>query len=308
MDFPPHAFTLRQLQYIVAVAETGSFSNAALACHVSQPSLSAQVAKVEEALGTVLFERMARGAELTGAGRGLLPFMRDLLRGADDIANRADRERRSDRVSLRVGVLPTVAPYLLAPWVDALADKMPNTTVFWEEATTASVERSVVSGRMDAAVIADPPSISGLEHRSVGSEDFVVLVAANHPQTEAMSLDELSSETVLLLAEGHCLSDQTLALCLRPEARLSPFRATSLPTLVQMVAAGNGVTVLPISAVGVETAGGRVRALPFRGAHPHRVLRMIWRGSNPLAPTVHRLGDALGDVLQACAGRATMSR
>lgn len=297
MSGRPHAFSLRQAQYIVAVAETRGFGTAAAMCHVSQPSLSAQVGKVEETLGTLLFERLARGVQLTPAGHAVLPRFRALVHAADDVADTVRLLSDPSALTVRMGVIPTVAPYVLPRLADALRADPRCPTLHWIERRTETAEQSVLDGSMDAALTADAPSLPGLAGETVGFERFVVIVPTAHPLTGTVPRGALDSLPVLLLEEGHCLRDQAVELCLREAMVSSPYSATSLPTLVQMVASGLGVTVLPESAVPIETASGRLRAVPFDDPAIGRSLRLIWRVDSPIAPVLTPIRDALAQVL-----------
>ncbi len=274
-------FTLRQLQYAVAVADTGGFGRAATLCAVSQPSLSAQVAKLEALLDVQLFERQPRGVHLTPAARELLPALRALLGQADQLQRRAQALADPAAVTLRVGVIPTVAPYLLGPVVTAMgADPL---RVHWLELQTADAEAALAAGELDAVVLADPPAPGAVEDRVIGWEPFVLLVPQDHAASGPVRLDTLAPGELLLLEQGHCLRDHTRSLCRLPGALASPYRATSLPTVVQMVAQGLGVTVLPAMAVPHEGQRPGLRTLPLAGRRAGRTLRIAWRSG-----TAHR--------------------
>jgi len=271
-------FSLRQVQYAVAVAEVGAFGEAAARCGVSQPSLSAQVAKLEDVWGVQLFERNPRGVLVTPAGRALLGWARALLDAGLDLDGQVQALGEPWAVPLSVGVIPTVAPYLLPEAVTELALRQPGGQVHWRELQTARCEDALAAGELDAIVIADASTQAGTADHVLGFEPFVAVVPASHPLQGPVTVAQLSSESVLLLDDGHCLRDHTMALCLEPGVSTSPYRATSLPTLVQMVSAGLGVSVLPSSAVAVEVARADVRIVPFTTeARAGRVLRVVWR-------------------------------
>jgi len=291
-------FTLRQLQYAVAVAEHGGFGVAAEACGVSQPSLSAQVAKLEGVFGVQLFERRPREVVVTGAGRLLLERARVVMRAAHDLEDAVVAVGSPWSVPLAVGVIPTVAPYLLPPVATELASERPEARVHWQELQTHECEEALATGPLDAAVIADAPGGHGMVDHPIGFEPFVVVVPADHPLQGPVSVAQLSEASVLLLEDGHCLRDHTMDLCLEPGATTSPYRATSLPTLVQMVAAGLGVSVLPSSAVAVEGARARVRVLPF-AAPAGRTLRLVWRQQTSRAEELELVARCFSAALSA---------
>jgi LysR family hydrogen peroxide-inducible transcriptional activator len=292
--FRDHPFTLRQLQYVVAVAHTGGFGSAAQACGVSQPSLSAQVAKVEDALGVPLFERTPRAIRLTPEGQALLPELLRLLAQCDDLVEHAGELRDPDTATLRIGVIPTVAPYLLPAAVRSLGKGLPKLTVHWIEAQTAEVEAALAARELDAGIIADPPSLAGMVEREIGRDRFLLLVSDQDPKLERRAKpSDLAGRALLLLADGHCLRDHAMDVCMREGAIESPYRATSLSTLVQMVGAGLGVTLLPSSALAVESARAPVRAVPFREPAPGRTLRLVWPEHARRAPLLERVAERL---------------
>ena len=273
LDAPPPPFTLRQLQYAVAVADTLSFRKAAERCRVAQPSLSAQVAALEKALGVALFERDRRRVLVTAAGRELLDRARRVLVGSDDLLDAA--RRLSDPLAgmVRVGVIPTISPYLLPSVTPVLHAKYPRLTIVWVEDRTAVLTEQLTSGALDAALLAIEAEVGDFEHEVVATDPFVfaaapgdALAAGKRP----MGLAELKGARVLLLDDGHCFREQALEVCSRARARELEVRATSLPTLTQMVARGLGVTLLPLLAVATEAgrAGLAIRRFAEPGAAP----------------------------------------
>jgi LysR family hydrogen peroxide-inducible transcriptional activator len=296
-------FTLRQLQYVAAVAAEGGFGVAAERCAVSQPSLSAQVAKVEERLGVVLFQRTARGVRPTTEGEVLLVRIRELL----DRARALDAEARAladpEAAMLRIGVIPTVAPYLVPAAVRALGRDLPRVTVHWIEARTAGVEVALERGELDAGLLATAPTPSGLVDRRLGRDPFVLAAPGERAVPEGLSLEDIPPAELLLLEEGHCLRDQALAACGRG-GYASQYRATSLTTLVQMVASGLGFTVLPATAVPVELGRAEVRAWPL-ATEPGRDLRLVWPEDAPRGPLLERVAAALEGALRDVLRRAS---
>lgn len=285
-------FSLRQLQYAVAVADTGGFGTGAEVCGVSQPSLSAQVAKLESALGVQLFERGSRSVVLTVAGERLMRVFRDALTAGAAVEVAAATLRDPYAIPVRVAVIPTIAPYLLPSVVDALTpDRGPR--VHWLELQTQRAEEALSNGSVDALIIADPPVDPSLVVHKLGWEPFVTAVSRGVEGPSPVTMEWLHSRDVLLLDDGHCLREHAVSLCMLPSARESPYRATSLPTLVQMVSAGMGVSVLPAMAVENECSRSRIEVRRFAGATVGRTLRMAWRAHHPLGEILAELAGVI---------------
>jgi len=292
----PHPFSLRQLQYLVAVSESLSFRKAAEACRVSQPSLSAQLAQLEEALGVRVFERDRRRVIPTAAGKELIERARGLLLEADDLLGAAQLAGDPLTGTLRIGVIPTIAPYLLPSATPALRSAYPQLTALWVEDKTENLVRSLDAGTLDAALLALVPEIGDVESEVVADDPFVLATRPDDPlgkKSGPAKASELRDASVLLLDDGHCFRDQALAFCSSARAHELEFRATSLPTLAQMVAGGAGVTILPELAVPTEAqrAGLRIRA--FATPVPHRTLALVWRRRSPLAPALRKLASTI---------------
>lgn len=291
-----HPFTLRQLQYAAAVAETGGFRRAAELCHVSQPSLSAQLAQLEQALGVRLFERNRRRVFLTPAGETLLDRARRALTEADDLLTAARMIRDPLTGTLRIGVIPTVSPYLLPDVVAALRDKHPRLTVLWTEERTATLLRELAAGRLDAILLARVPGMEGLAQEIIAEDPFVLAGSPSHPLLRArrnLTAADLDGERVLLLEDGHCFRDQALEVCARASAQAADFRATSLSTLAQMAAGGSGLTLLPALSLPVENRRGELAVRRFAAPAPSRTLVLAWRSQSPLAPALHSLSRTM---------------
>ncbi|MFT6146473.1 MAG: LysR family hydrogen peroxide-inducible transcriptional activator [Myxococcota bacterium] len=294
-------FSLRQLQYAVAVSESGGFGTAAILCGVSQPSLSAQVAKLESALGARLFERSGRGVTLTGAGERLLPAFREALSSASRVHTVSVALRDPYALPVRIAVIPTIAPYLLPSVVDRIAQH-PGPTVHWLELQTHAAEHAVAIGQADAMVIADPPTDSGLAVRTLGWEPFMALVPQGSEGPNPVPMSWLQAQEVLLLEDGHCLREHAVSMCMLQVARESAFRATSLPTLVQMVSAGLGISVLPAMAVEMESARSRVEARAFTSGGIGRTLTMAWRRNHPVESVLEEVADHIERAVQGTVG------
>jgi LysR family hydrogen peroxide-inducible transcriptional activator len=291
-----HGFTLRQLQYVVAVADTMSFRRAAEHCNVSQPSLSAQVAEIESALGIALFERDRRGVVVTPAGQELVARARRMLVEADDFVETANRYIDPLAGTLRIGVIPTIGPYLLPRVVPALRKTYPRLMIVWMEDKTDSLVRSVTRGDLDAALLALEADVGDLEHHAIGTDPFVVAVPPGHKlgtSSAPVTRRELRGERLLLLDDGHCFRDQILDYCSSSQIEEVGFRATSLPTLAQMVSSGAGITLLPSIAVPAETFRSQLTIRPFSRPTPFRTIALGWRRRSALANTLHKIAQTL---------------
>jgi LysR family hydrogen peroxide-inducible transcriptional activator len=296
----PLPVSLRQLQYIIAVADLGGFRRAAEACHVAQPSLSAQVAQAERALGVQIFERNQRRVRLSTAGAAVVEQARRALVAAREVRELARHLADPFRRTLRVGVIPTVCPYLLPDITPALLKAFPDLTLTWSEERTGRLVRDVNEGAIDAAILALESDIGGLEHERLGRDVFVLAAAPRHPlmtSGKPVSPDVLDGETVLLLGDGHCFRDQALAMCAKSGASEAGFHATSLATLVQMVSAGPAVTLLPLLAVPVENRRGQLRVRPFVKPGPSRTLILAWRRHSAMREPFAKIAGVLRTAL-----------
>jgi len=302
MNLSSHPFSLRQLQYAVAVAETRNFRRAAEACHVSQPSLSAQLAEMEEALGVRLFERDRRGVLVTAAGEELLARARRVLLETDDLVDAGRRARDPFTGTLRIGVIPTISPYLLPAIVPKLRKRFPRLSLQWTEDKTEVLRDRLEAGRLDGALLALEANVGEVESEIIARDPFVLAMPRGHPlgQSEApVASKELREAQFLLLDDGHCFRDQALAYCSSTHANELDFRATSLPTLAQMVAAGAGVTLLPELAVTTENRRSELAVRRFSPPAPHRTIALVWRPRSPLGTALGHLSSAIREAYPA---------
>jgi LysR family hydrogen peroxide-inducible transcriptional activator len=292
---------LRDLQYLVALAETGHFGEAAERCHVSQPTLSAQIKKLEEYLGVQLFERQPRNVTVTDVGRRVVDRARQVVQGAEDIREIARASRDPLTGKLRVGLIPTIAPYLLPRVASRLRTRLPDLQLMLYEHQTAPLLQKLRAGELDLAILALPADTAGLSTRSLFAESFVVAMPRGHRLAARKRLKpgDLAGETLLLLEDGHCLRDQALDVCGSVAvSEEQDFRATSLETLRQMVASGLGVTLLPRLAAEGPIAGARgVEIRPFAPPSPSRLVGAVWRSSSTREPAIEAVCDVLAAAM-----------
>jgi LysR family transcriptional regulator, hydrogen peroxide-inducible genes activator len=286
--------TLKQLRYFDALARHGHFGRAAEACAISQPALSMQIKELEETLGGVLLERNARQVALTEFGQKLIQRVGDILRSVDELGDfaRASRDRLVGR--LRIGMIPTIAPYLLPKLIGNLAQMHPELDIHVRETLTPRLIQELAEGRLDTAILALPVSEPWLTEVGLFAENFLLVRPGPDEGTPVPSGEMLREMRLLLLEEGHCFRDQALSFC---KMRLSPPRevldASSLSTLVQMVGAGIGVTLIPEMAVAVETRSASVSVARFEDPQPSRTIGMVWRRTSPLAGQLLQISEAV---------------
>ncbi len=286
--------TLRQLRYFHALARHRHFGRAAEACAISQPALSMQIKEMEDALGGVLLERNARQVALTKFGEELAERVRDILRSVDELGDfaRASRDLLVGR--LRVGMIPTIAPYLLPTVIANLKRVHPELDVHVREALTAKLIQELAEGRLDTAIVALPVSEASLTEVALFAENFLLVRPGADAAKPVPSVESLREMRLLLLEEGHCFRDQALSFC---NMQSSPPRevldASSLSTLVQMVSAGIGVTLIPEMAVAVETRSASVSVARLENPQPARTVGMVWRKTSPLARQLIQISDVV---------------
>jgi len=291
--------SLRQLEYVVAVADVLGFRRAAERCHVSQPALSAQIQQLEAVLGVKLFERGTRRVMLTPAGEELVARARRVLTEAGDILSAASRLSDPFAGNLQLGVIPTVAPYVLPEVVPALVKQYPRLKLRLREDKTELLVRALDEGRLDAALLALVPELGDVEHAVIAEDPFVVAAPPGHAMAKLkqVRLQDLDEENVLLLEDGHCFRSQALTLCTRIGAREVDFRATSLTTLAQMVMSGEGaITLLPGLSVPNENRLGQLVVRPFAAPVPSRTIALVWRPGYPRADALRELAGTLRSV------------
>ena len=286
--------SIRQLRYFDALARHTHFGRAAEACAISQPALSMQIKELEAVLGGVLLERSARQVVLTRFGEELAKRVRDILRSVDELGDfaRASRDRLAGQ--LRIGMIPTIAPYLMPKVVGDLTRAHPELDIHVRETVTLNLIRELAEGRLDTAIVALPVSEPSLTEVALFSENFLLVRPGEDKLSPVPSVEKLREMRLLLLEEGHCFRDQALSFC---RMQSSPPRelldASSLSTLVQMVSAGIGVTLIPEMAVAVETRSASVCVARLKDPQPSRTIGMVWRKTSPLARQLLQISEVV---------------
>ena len=286
--------TLRQLRYFEALAHHRHFGQAAAACAISQPALSVQIRDLEADLGAPLFERAARQVRLTALGEACLTRAVAILRAVDELDDLARAAQGNLIGRLRLGVIPTAAPYLLPRLFGELAQSHEGIDIHIRETTTPRLTKELHEGKIDAAILALPVSEPALQEVALFDETFVFV----RPQTDADKPvpdgETLQKMRLLLLEEGHCFRDQALSFCnMQASVPRDGLDGSSLTTLVQMVGAGLGVTLIPEMAVPVETRSAAVCVARFADPQPRRTIGMVWRKSSPLSEQFLRIAETV---------------
>lgn len=301
--------TVRQMQYFQALAETQHFGKAARLAGVSQPALSAQIAEMEERLDCRLFERSNRAVRMTEEARLLQPRIERILGDIRDLESSARRGRRAMEGRFRLGIIPTVAPYLLPHLLPVLRARHPGLQTELREAVTDSLVEETVTGGLDAFVAALPIDRAGLIAEPLFEDRFFLAVPPDDPgfASPPVPPESPALERLMLLEEGHCLRDQALAVCgqVKPVA-MARYGATSLTTLLQMVAHGMGITLIPEMAIAAGEETGKLRVVPFASPQPSRMICLAWRRNSPRGDECRTLADLIREAQPA--GAAAESR
>jgi LysR family hydrogen peroxide-inducible transcriptional activator len=289
--------TLRQLEYLVAVADHLHFRKAAESVHVSQPALSTQIQQLEQLMGVRFFERSRRRVLLTPAGREASERARALLALAGDWVEAVRSQGDPLRGELRLGVIPTVAPYLLPRVLPAVRHKFPELRIYLREGTTARLVEMLGEGSLDLLLLALEADLGGAETLPLFDDPFLVAAPAAHPLATGRRVREadLAAQEVMLLEDAHCLSAQALSVCRRAGLHAAgDFRASSLATLLAMVSGGLGVTLIPaLAAQSVKAQHRDLVLLPFAAPVPHRTIGLAWRPTSARKDGFRLLADAL---------------
>ena len=292
---------IRDLRYTAALAEHRHFGRAAQACFVGQPTLSAQIRKLEHELGVTLFERTRRSVRITPVGEEIVALARTLLATADLILETAKASLDPLSGPLRLGMIPTIGPYLTPTLLPSLRHGLPNVIFDLSEDTTETLERQLLDGQIDAAIIATETADPHLSEIMLFEEPFWIALPSNHvlADRDEVALQDIAAEELLLLEDGHCLRDQVISFCTEASGlgpRVNTYH-TSLMTLIALAGSGAGVTLVPALSLGgswVTDSGVAMRKEASRQAH--RAVRVVFRGSFPRRPLLEKLADIV------CAG------
>ncbi len=294
--------SIRQLEYAVALADALHFGHAAKACAVSQPGLSTQLQLLEEELGVQLFERSKRRVSITSAGASVIERARDVLRASDELVHAARASQGTLVGPLHLGVIPTVAPYLLPHWLPIVRRAFPQLKLILREDQTHRLVHDLGIGKVEILLLALPIDDEGIESMDLFEEPFLIAAPKTHRLAKQpihpVADSVLESEAVLLLEDGHCLRDQALSVCGRVGAsEAEDLRASSLTTLIQMVAHGWGITLLPASAAIDAKRVKDLRLIPFRKPAPSRRIGLVWRKTSARKNEFLELGALLRENL-----------
>lgn len=288
---------LRDLEYIVAVAKTQHFGKASQLCNVSQPTLSAQVKKLEDYLGVKIFERDNKNVMLTEYGRSIVAKAQEIVDAAERLKDTARNMQAPEQGQLKLGAFPTLAPFIFPLAVPALRQSFPKMQIFLTEEKTENLITQLKDGRLDTALLALPAEEDVFEYEILFEEPFYLALPPSHPLTEmeAVPLQMLANEDLLLLEDGHCLSGQTMEVCSWVGAqKFNTFRATSIETLRQMVAAGLGVTLVPELAVPRQEQNDIIYRPLINTPPPSRSIGLFWRKTSPFKTLYRDIARQIG--------------
>lgn len=291
--------TIKQFKYLESLARERNFARAAASCHISQPALSMQIRELEKELGTPLVERSRGAFALTPVGCEVVRRARLILMATDDLVDYARHAARPMSGQLRLGVIPTVAPYLLPRALPLMRERFPEIGLELREAHTPTLLDELSGGSLDLLLLSLPVEAAGIETLPLFDDRFLLAVQAGSGIDDSRRVDPagLASERLLLLSEGHCLRDQALSLCrLADREAMGELGATSLATIVQMVANGLGVTLLPQMAVDAEIRNDRIALLRFQDPEPVRTIGLAWRRSTSRRREFEMIGEALEEL------------
>lgn len=294
---------LRDLRYLVAAADTEHFGRAAERCHVSQPTLSGQIKKLEDTLGVSLFERSHRTVVLTDAGREVAVHARKILNEVSALESLARSRQDPLTGDLRIGIIPTLCAYLLPHLLPLLQERFPDLHPVLFEETTARLLGRLHKHEIDAALLATNHKEDALADQHLFDEPLWVAMPADHQMSSKMAIDQrdLANVPLLLLAEGHCLADRVREICAlsSPNGRSADLRATSLETLLQLVSAGQGLTLVPRLAVEHSRAAeSGLRFVPLSMSQGYRQIRLVYRRSTSRMPALNALGAAVREAVE----------
>jgi len=289
--------SLRQLNYLTVLAEEEHFGRAAKRCFVTQSTMSAAIRELEETLGVKLFERTKRSVMLTPMGRRITDAASDILLRAEDLMDMAEADTEPLSGALHLGAIPTIGPYLLPGAMRLLGKTYPKLNLYLIEEQTETLLQNLRKGDLDVALIALPFDMTGLTAYSLGQDKFQLAVPGGHEllKQKTVKIEEIDPEMLLLLGEGHCLKTHALSACNLATGELrQTFQATSLGTLIEMVNAGLGITLLPEMAIRAGVLRGTtIKTLPIRNANEFRDIALVWRTTSARVEEFSLLGDVL---------------
>lgn len=289
--------SVKQLRYFESLARLGHFGRAAQDCSISQPALSVQIKDLEATLGAPLVERGPKKIRVTGLGEELAQRARDILRSVEELGDLARASHNPLIGRLRIGVIPTIAPYFLPAVIRALNVEYPDLDIRPREAVTERIIHDLLEAKLDVAIVALPVSEPNLHEELLFQEEFVLVRPEKDAAKPMPNSEKLRNMKLLLLEEGHCFRDQALSFCNISAANPRELmQASSLSTLVQMVGAGIGVTLIPDMAVQIDTQSAPVCVARFPSSPPTRSIGMVWRKSSPLSDQLMHLSKIVHDV------------
>ncbi|MCT8972503.1 hydrogen peroxide-inducible genes activator [Microbaculum marinisediminis] len=294
--------TLKQLKYLDALARERNYARAAASCHISQPALSMQIKELEAELGLVLVERGRGTFAMTEAGEEIVRRARSILRATDDLVDYARHADQPLSGTLRFGVIPTIAPYLLPRALPLIRARFPDIALELREAQTADVVDDLSRGVLDLVLLSPPIDAPDIETFHMFDDRFLLVTQADEALDERKRIDisSISGRRLLLLSEGHCLREQALSVCRTADRdTLGELGATSLTTIVQMVANGFGATLLPEMAIDAEIRDDRTALLRFRAPEPSRQIGLAWRRTSARKQDFIAIGEALSELAPA---------
>lgn len=291
---------MKHLRYFESLARYGHFGRAAEACSITQPALSVQIKELEQLIGTPLVERGGRRIRLTSFGEEFAQRAGEILRSVDELEDLARASQNPLIGRLRIGVIPTVAPYLLADVIKELFQHFPGLDLMPRESVTQKLIEDLVDGRIDTAIVALPISEPSLHEETLFEEEFVLVRPSSDADLPIPNPEMLHEMRLLLLEEGHCFRDQAISFCkISSTMSRDLMEGSSLSTLVQMVGAGIGVTLIPDMAVALETRSAAVSVARLPPPRPSRSIGMVWRKTNPLADQLTHIAKI---IRQECKG------
>lgn len=290
--------TLTELRYIVALAQTKHFGKAAKLCHVSQPTLSVAINKLEKSLGCHLFERRPNAVRITSIGEPIIAQAHKVLEEASKIEQLSHKDKDQTSTPLKIGAIYTIGPYLFPALIPKLNKLAPHMPLIIQESYTAVLREKLQTGELDAIIIALPFTEPGVLTKPLYDEKFSILLPKDHPLASKTSIkaNQLTNENVLLLGEGHCFRDQIVKLCpqcIQSDNNQQTMEDSSLETLRAMVASGYGITILPNSATHNKAFQSNLITRPFSGKAPQRTVALAWRDSFPRSKAISLLIEAL---------------